>query len=165
MKYLFWPVIVCIIAVAIFFITIDVWLYYPYKTLEIHNPDPEAIILEENIVKPGEALSYILDYCKYSDTDSVVHRKMLDGQVITLEDRPGGLPLGCHKVRLNNALVPATLNPGQYRMDIIVEYKVNPIRKIKTHYTTELFTVIPRAHNDPYKEIIPSSQQVQILDK
>ena len=98
--------------------------------------------IENAVVHPGDSLQYVLDYCKYADIPSVVHRSLIDGQVITLTDTQGQLPLGCHTLIANTAIIPETVNPGRYYLDVSVIYQVNPLRSQVTHYRTVYFDVV-----------------------
>lgn len=131
--------------IACYFIAgvIAVALFWPVKTLEIKNYSPDApITIQNKDVRPGDRLIYELDYCKYSDGPVTVHRTLIDGQVVTLTDTQGQLPLGCHSSTIATAVVPETINPGKYYLDVTVEYKINVIRTQYVHYHTDYFVVI-----------------------
>lgn len=120
-------------------------LFWPVQTLVINNyseKNPVPVITTE--IEPGQALEYILDYCKYSTQPSVVHRNFIDGQIISLQDGEGKLPLGCHKTIVKTAIVPTTINPGKYYLDVRIDYEINKLRTIETHYHTTYFTVVKK---------------------
>lgn len=133
--------------IAIYFIVgiLAFWFFYPYKTLSITGYDSQhPIQILNTTVHPGDVLQYKLDYCKYTDLTSTVHRDFIDGQVVPLQDIVGGLPKGCHNYSIETTTVPETINPGRYSLLIRVDYHMNPIRTITTEYQTSYFTVVAK---------------------
>lgn len=130
---------------------VDYLSFWPVQKLVITSDQPVA--LNKNIVHPGETLSYNLSYCKYHNYQTTVHRTFIDGQVIALTDTPGKLPLGCSTVQVGTSVVPETINPGQYHMVVDVEQRVNFLRTVDTVYETQVFTVVPRAPGDPWRDM------------
>ncbi len=142
MKYWIRFSLICLATAYIFLGLIAYFLFWPTQTLTIIGYDEtHPIPIENPLVRPGEALVYKLNYCKYTATPSVVHRTFIDGQVIILTDTPGALPVGCHVVTVKTAVVPATINPGRYYLDVQVVYKINPFRNEYIHYRTAYFNV------------------------
>lgn len=123
---------------------INISLFWPVSTLTIQDGGQPIPVITKTIY-PGQPLQYELDYCKYTDLPATVHRTFIDGQIITLTDTIGQLPTGCHKTLVKTAVVPETINPGRYYLDVKVEYKVNPLRNVFTHYRTEYFVVLDPA--------------------
>jgi hypothetical protein len=123
---------------------VSFWLFYPYRTMEIHNfsaANPNTIIVSAPSFKLGQPISYVLDYCKYTDVSPVVSRVLVDGQQISLTNPYGYLATGCHKDLVQTAIIPDTINPGTYYLDMTLRYTVNPIRTITIHYVTNSFQV------------------------
>ena len=118
-------------------------LFWPVKTLEIKNFSyGHPIAVSTPVVHPGDVLKYTLEYCKYRDTSAIVHRTLLDGQIIILVDKPGNLPLGCNTTEVDTTVIPDTINPGRYYLDVSVDYQVNFLRVQRTHYYTDYFQVV-----------------------
>lgn len=117
-------------------------LFWPVKTLEIvgYN-DSNPVVIQNDVIHKGDILIYDLNYCKYTNKSSIVHRSLIDGQIINLADTPGRLPTGCHTTTIQTAIIPETINPGTYYLDVTVEYDVNPFRTEYLHYKTTYFTV------------------------
>lgn len=129
-----------------FLLWIDYSLFWPIKTIEIQNySDTNPIPILNEVVRPGESLQYELDYCKYTSVTGVIHRSFIDGQIITLQDSFGKLPTGCHKTILKTAVVPETINPGRYYLDVTADYPVNILRTVSIHYRTAYFVVVPKS--------------------
>lgn len=150
----------CLVLAWVIVLYIAFALFWPVKTLEIKNfTENSPIQIKNTIVHPGESLSYQLNYCKYTDLPSTVHRTLIDGQVISLTDTAGQLPTGCHNVTVKTAVVPETINPGKYYLDVSVLYRINPFRTEIIKYHTGYFTVV--AGQQPYQ----SSNEVILFNK
>jgi hypothetical protein len=146
----YWLCMAVLVLLGAVLLVINIWLFWPYQTLDIIGySDGAPLPVVNSVVHPGEAIKYELNYCKYTDKPSVVRRTMIDGQVITLVDSPGRLPTGCHKATVKTAIVPETINPGNYYLDVSVDYKVNPIRTQTIHYRTQYFQVTDLSGNLP----------------
>lgn len=142
MKYWIYFSLVCLVTAYAVLAVVAYSLFWPIKTLTVIGYDPQhPIEVDTPVVHPGEPLAYKLNYCKYTDAPSNVHRTMVDGQVIMLTDTVGQLPLGCHIVTVKTAIVPTTINPGKYYLDVVVSYKINLFRTEYIHYRTNYFTV------------------------
>lgn len=161
MKYWILFSILCLASAYVVMAFFTYWLFWPVKTLEIKNfSDTNPIKLDQTTVRPGDRLSYTLDYCKYTDIPNTVRRTLIDGQVIILTDTAGKLPAGCHVVTVKTAIIPDTINEGSYYLDVVVGYPVNPLRTEYIHYHTEYFKVVGEA-----KEPTATSSQDIILTK
>lgn len=146
MKYWMGFSIACLATAYAVMAVVAYSLFWPVPTLVINNFSQEKPIpVKDSIVHPGDRLEYTLDYCKYTDAPSNVHRTMIDGQIITLTDTVGQLPTGCHVVTVKTAIVPTTINPGKYYLDVTVSYRVSILRTVYIHYHTTYFTVIKGA--------------------
>ena len=149
----YWIALGVLVLLGSILVVINIWLFWPYKTLEIVGySDQKPLKVQNAVIYPGKPIEYELNYCKYTSLSSVVRRTMVDGQVITLLDTPGRLPKGCHKALVKTAVVPETINPGRYYLDVLIDYRVNPIRTETVHYRTEYFEVV-RGTGSGYEEI------------
>lgn len=146
-------------------ILISYWLFWPVKTLEVKNLDANnSVHVLNNMVHPGDRLQYRLDYCKYSNDSVVVHRTLVDGQVIALVDTNSQIPLGCHDINVATAVIPDTVAPGHYYLDVTVVYRINPIRTESKNYHTDYFDVVAKPttykveiNGQPFKIDVKSS--------
>ena len=132
-------------------------MFWPVNPMVIHNySDDMPVPVVTKVLLPGETLQYELDYCKNTDIRPVVHRTLIDGQIITLADTSGGLPRGCRKTTIANVVIPPTINPGEYYLDVTLDYQINFFRVERVHYRTEYFTV----------GVLPAAdQEVQIIER
>jgi hypothetical protein len=132
----------CLILAYIVVITFLYLLFWPVPTLELTGVSKSGVIpIINTVVHPGDTLRYTLSYCKYTDKQSTVHRSFVDGQVIILTDTVGKFPKGCRTATVATGVVPETINPGRYYMDVTVEYNINPFRQEFVHYKTSYFEV------------------------
>jgi hypothetical protein len=111
-------------------------MLYPYKTIKVNDID-----LVSYEVKQGDKLGIVLDYDRYTDTDSTVVRRFKDGLIFTTPTMTGVGKVG-HYNRLVEVEIPANLPPGKYTLETDITHKVNPIRSITTSWETPQFTVI-----------------------
>lgn len=144
LHYLLYAMLLCLLGVFCCVLTFAFWLFWPYyKTIEIENFSlDKPVHIETPVVHPGDVLRYNLSYCKYIDATPHVYRTLVDGQKIPLTNDSGNLPIGCYSTPVTTTVIPETVNPGRYYLDVVIEYKVNPIRSIRTHYFTEYFQVV-----------------------
>ena len=134
-----WLVIISAIALMLLF---GFWMLYPYKPI-VYN-DPVYPILNENkTATVGGILSYEVDYCKYTDIYPEVFKRYVDGIIYQTPPGRGIVYQGCRVQQVDN-LVPTTLIPGKYKMEVIVDYQMNPIRHIIFTNYTEDFTIVAK---------------------
>lgn len=130
------------ILMAIILLWVNYSLFWPVQTLEIKNfSSPGLVTVASSTYQRGTPLGYVLDYCKYSNYPVKVTRTLVDGQIITLSNSSGYLPLGCHKTLVETAVIPDSVAPGLYYLDITVDYTINVFRTETVHYRTNEFTV------------------------
>jgi hypothetical protein len=116
------------------------WEIYPYKLITFNDNGFYPIVNENKTVQQGGLLSYISDYCKYTDIAPRIYRTYQDGLVFVVPEVATSRQGGCNKITVNIE-VPRTLPVGTYTLQTIYVYKVNPIREISVLKTTEKFTV------------------------
>ena len=118
------------------------WMLYPYNPI-VYNKLPYPVLNENHQVRQGQILSYSVDYCKYTDIYPTVIKRYVDGLVFETLAGRGVVYEGC-RVQVVDNLVPLTLIPGHYRMQVLIEYKMNPVRVITYTNETEAFEVLPK---------------------
>ena len=122
---------------AVFFLFLFWWIY-PYKPLVVKQP--YQIVNEESSLKQGDVLKYQIDYCKYTNIQSIVRRQFVDGIIYATPEITANLKKGCG-LAINTITIPENLPPGTYYLTIEVTYKINPIREISYDLKTEKFVV------------------------
>jgi hypothetical protein len=115
------------------------WLLYPYNPVT-YKTIPYPVLNENKTATVGGILKYSVDYCKTTNIYPTVIKRYVDGLIYETPAGRGVVYKGC-RVQVVDNLVPSTLIPGKYKMEVIIEYQMNPIRKIiYTNYTEE-FTI------------------------
>lgn len=119
------------------------WAFWPYQPLVIKNYSPADTVHTSSLIyHMGDAVGYTLNYCKNTSVPATVTRILVDGQQILLSGDGGSLAQGCHEALVQTAIIPTTINPGKYHLDITVHYQMNPIQNVAVHYVTNSFSVI-----------------------
>lgn len=120
-------------------------VFWPVHPLVIHNfiSGTNEVQTDNTTYKLGQTIGYKLDYCKNTDAPVVVHRELVDGQTIELTSTTGYLLSGCHTTTVRTSMIPDTINPGTYYLDIKASYTINALRlPIVIHYHTNYFNVV-----------------------
>lgn len=128
---------VAMLGSSLVFLLFMFWWVFPYKTLEIKQP----YYVVNKTVHQGEVLQYGIEYCKYTDVQSVVRRQFVDGIIYATPEITANLKKGCGKA-INTITIPHNLPVGDYYLDITIDYQMNPIRNIIHNAKTEMFSVI-----------------------
>lgn len=119
-----------------------VCLFCPYKTIEFNSEFKMA----KTVYVQGEETFYTIDYCKYTDVTPVAQKRFIDGIIFSAENNKAQLTKGC-RVQAVPILIPSTLPAGDYKLEVELNYKVNPIRTINLKHYSGWFTVVEK-HND-----------------
>lgn len=102
------------------------------KSLRVLNPEVEA----------GELIEYELAYCKdpsFGSLRAQIHLSLKDGIIHNLPSESGVLPSGCRTVIL--ALEAPAVPEGIYRLEMMLVYRVNPVRHIEVHAVSGVFKI------------------------
>lgn len=120
------------------------WLFYPYEPLTFKG---DVFKIVNKKVAQGELLKYVSDYCKYTNSSASVTRSFVNGIVYTTPTVVTSRDCGCHKITIG-ATVPKELPVGNdYRLEMVYQYKVNPLRTITIKRSSENFSVIESPKN------------------
>jgi hypothetical protein len=143
MKFIHYTAIALEVLMAVLLVWINVQLFWPVKTLEISNyTSPGMVATTLDTFEIGKPIAYKLSYCKYTTIPAIVTRTLIDGQIITLSNTNGYLPTGCHTTIVETSIIPDSLAPGQYYLDMVLRYPINPFRTEVVHYRTNEFQVV-----------------------
>jgi hypothetical protein len=116
------------------------WANYPYKTIEFKNV-PFPILNENKTVKQGDRGRYLVEACKYTNESPSVTKKFIDGVIYETVPQPGTIPLGCHET-IMDVYIPRAIPTGKYKVQVVAQFRVNPIRTITVISYTEEFNII-----------------------
>lgn len=143
------------VIINIIFITLFACLGY-FSYLLFYTPPyfdtKQPFKLDKKEYHIGEILTYTSDYCKYREYVPVkIERNLVDGFVYPLPNVSTGgnslqtFPVGCRVIEVDvPLLVPMRVPTGQkYHIEIIIEYKINPLQNEIRTFKTEEFTLLP----------------------
>lgn len=115
------------------------WYFYPVNVIKIENA--EEIKLDKKVYKPGDRITYTLTYCKYKDVPGTIQRALVNSIRINYTAYYNNLPAGCATIRNSELQIPEFADGGVYHIETTIDYKVNPIRHIYTHWSSQKFIV------------------------
>jgi hypothetical protein len=123
---------------AAFFLIIGYWIWFD-------DPAPAVIheiTIQTPVVETGHLFRYTVDACKNTHHHATIKRTFIDGLIWATPPVNGGhiLP-GCGSISLAME-IPNGLPPGDYLLEVILEYEVNPVATREVVYTVGPFTVI-----------------------
>lgn len=117
-------------------------LYGPVDPLFEVKQSPWLVV---NDPSPGNGVYSEIDFCKFRDTPTTIHR-MLVGEtrggktVVMVASTVGGLlPAGCRKVTVQVIDLPIDLPAGRYKVLVHFTYRVTPLREHTEMFETESF--------------------------
>ena len=113
------------------------WLIYPYKTVDFKK---DVFPVENKIVEQGGRLRYEIDYCKYNETIPQITRYFVDGVLYETPEISGGLISGCNNI-MRDIYIPKAIPDGNYKIKIVIHYRLNPIRTVEIVKFTEQFII------------------------
>lgn len=116
------------------------WTLRPYNPLEIKQP--LQIINENKTVVAGELLFYEVDFEKNTKIQPTIHRRLIDGIVFNFPAVTSQNIAGPNKL-IASLEIPHSIPPGNYFLESVACYQMNPVREICVEYASEEFEVIP----------------------
>jgi len=138
-QYIAYVTIALAIAMMILF---TYWMLYPYNPVDFKD-EVYPILNEGKIATQGGSLKYRVNYCKYVKQVPEVSKKYVDGIIYDTPGSRGVVFQGC-RVQVVDNIVPDTLLPGEYYIDIEIDYQMNPLRHVIYNNRTEKFTVLAK---------------------
>lgn len=123
---------------AVVVILIAVAMLYPYKTIEFHN-SPFPVM--NNPVKRGEPIRLDVFYTRYTDLPCTAVARFTNGITYSYPAQIFHKKPGSYKGISTSFIVPTTLPPGKYIMEVCFSYEPNPIRTIIKYAKTQEITV------------------------
>ena len=112
-------------------------LLWPQHIIEQKNP----LGIENKIVKRGENVILVFNFCKYKEYPSQVSFFLVDNTPFALRTIDGNLPMGCRTGMKYPILIPQTVVPGEYWIREAVTYHINGLRDDHYFFETEKFIV------------------------
>ena len=122
---------------ASFVLMLGYWLTWPYDVMQIKS----LTVLTPNS-EVGDLFEYRLDYCKsekYGSLRAEIHHSFVDGLIHNMPIESGPLPPGCAATIV--ALVIPPIPEGNYHLEMVRAYQVNPVRKIEVRAVSGIFKI------------------------
>lgn len=117
---------------------LSIFIYlYPFDVLEVHSPYK---VLTPT-VRAGDNLQYQVDSVKKLDFPSDMACYFEDGVIYKLPQMYSNDKMG-HNNFVIEMVVPATLQPSEYRLHCEINYHITTIKTVHYEYYTEYFQVI-----------------------
>lgn len=114
--------------------------FAPIKIVEFKN----AHVLKDK-VKPGEALSFHLEYCKRQKYPASVYPRIQGPQaVFFLPSFIADVDEGCNSMVIDTFTIPINAIPGSYRLYVDTVYDVTSFRKVTVSFQTDEFEVLSK---------------------
>jgi hypothetical protein len=142
-KIMFWVSIVTLLLAGGIMIVLFVWALFPYNVIDFTLP--VTVKNEDRLVERGGTLHLETTYNKHLQVNGHGESFILceDGNLVTvLPPRAAGVafPLGEHTFEFDMT-VPEKTSLGVCHFESIIQYDVNPIRKVPYTIYTEDFEV------------------------
>lgn len=124
------------------------WFYYPYKVIELKNPDGTLFDPQKNLVHvlktkviAGETLPIQYTSCRYVDKVIEVNGQLINGTIHTFTPIHSNLPKGCRSATSTTWVIPLDTPSGKYHFVWTFSYPINPVRMFQLVIKSEEFQV------------------------
>ena len=129
-KLYFWISSVIIVAATALLFFIGYQLYAPMEVIQINE---EPFTVTEEVIKVGEQIYFTLDFCKLREATAIINYELVrvdNGFKYLIPSTQGSsLGVGCYVTNSTSQFaIPEIVEPGDYRFNIRVEYKLNELR-------------------------------------
>lgn len=113
------------------------WFVAPYNVVTFQGDNAKLV---ETTVKSGGYLQIKQDYCKKMALPARVSCEFIDGLTYSVPVYNSDRDLGCAK-RIEFKYVPKALSAGNYKLQCVYSYRVNPLRTVEYTLVTGIFTI------------------------
>jgi hypothetical protein len=113
---------------------------YPFRTVEYLN-SPFPILNPDQVVVAGSDVSYVVDYCRYTDLPTHVTRSLVNEIIYTLPSVDVKSPEGCES-SVTIVSIPKEIAPGKYHLESSLSWNINGFRVVTKQVRTQEFTVV-----------------------
>lgn len=136
-----WLATVTLILLYFFIFYIGYLIFWPVRTIEIKDAIMPVITHQ---VKRGDALVYQFDYCRYNIFGATVYRTLYgtNNNIVYPLALVNTVTLsGCRTADVY-LMIPSSLKPGTYYVDILVKVQVNLLKQEAMEAKTQSFQVV-----------------------
>jgi hypothetical protein len=100
-----------------------------------------SVVTDKLVYKKGEPIAIRWSYCKGVDTVSEISITLTDGIIYFLPKSFSNRPTGCYDSYTVIASVPEVIPSGEYQLDGIINFKVNPLKSIDYKASSNTFKI------------------------
>jgi hypothetical protein len=134
--------IVAIISIIIIFTVSGIFAYWWFfSEVPLVTLNTTTIKVDKPIYKPGDTLTYYVEYCKTRSMPMTINRSLVDGYVITFVPVQTDPPVGCHTTISASLKIPTYISTGTYHIEAYITAKINPIKDFYEHWRSIDFIV------------------------
>ena len=100
-------------------------------------------VAPNTVVKTGDILKFHWSYCKHRDIAGKVQMKFIDTIQYNLREYQSKRDVGCNDpLAITSLRVPEILPPGDYTLEQIITYEINPLRTVSYKLHSNSFRII-----------------------
>lgn len=135
--FFYYAAMIVLVFATLFTMYLGYLLFYP---VEVIKPNVQPYKVLTPVVYQGGILKYEINACKFVEVTALASRRLVDGVVINLPMTTNNVKKGCFKSP-TQVVVPMEVPPGEWRLQLDIEYKINSFRSITYHFITQQFEV------------------------
>lgn len=113
----------------------------PFGGPSVVIKNPKSVAVEKEMYRPGDRITYTLDYCKRDASPAKVYRILVNSIRISYTEITSDLPVGCRTININDLVIPEFVPDGIYHIETTTERQVNIFRKELVTWRSEDFRV------------------------
>ena len=133
------PILMVVTLVMIFAIYLAVW---PFPTVDVTQP----IKITNQPIPAGSVVKYEVEQCRYTDANARVIRRLISQDqpnlYLPLGASDSQAPKGCYKFEPPAIVLPEETPPGNYKIEFVLNFEVNPLQTRTQKVYSQEFQVI-----------------------
>lgn len=133
------------VGLALCFLACGLFIFLLLRPITVVRVNRHPLQVLSGVVVQGKGVSYLQDYCKYSNPESTRTRELVSADdpqtVVGLTPSTVSLELGCHISTVFDN-IPTYVPPGRYKLRIRQLYHVYRFRDVPLELETEPFLVV-----------------------
>jgi hypothetical protein len=139
-RIVFWGSSATLIMAFILMMVAFVWIVMPYRTIDLDDFEASQLTYYA-----GDRVEYSFEYKKYTNFTSETTREIVNSTVFhidSFEANAPKTPIDSWQHLHNGLTLPSNVDPGEYRIRLVSNVKVNPLRTITKVFESAPFQVI-----------------------
>jgi hypothetical protein len=103
--------------------------------------ESSELVIDKPEYHRGDSVYAYWKFTKDTDATAVISANIIDGVVWYLPQVQGVRAKGSYDKLDVLANIPQTIPDGEYHVELNVEYKINPLKTVRYHFTTTKFKI------------------------